>query len=362
MNNNSTVILKKLLTLFLVVIGLYYAKVFLMPLAIGAVVATLFFPFCKWMEGKGIPKGVSVIICAVSLLLVISSICALLVWQISELANDFELLKQRLINSANRAQQFIFTNMGIDIKRQSQILQNEQPSIANVVQFVAGSLASVITNFFLTLVYFFGLLYYRSHIKQFLLRLFPVSQRAETEQVIVDAANVSQQYLVGLTKMIFCLWIMYGIGFGILGVKNALFFAVLCGLLEIIPFIGNITGTTITLLVAMVQGASTTMLLGIITTYGIIQFIQGWVLEPLIVGKQVKINPLFTIIALIIGELIWGLPGIFLAIPLIAMFKIACDHIEPLKPYGYLIGEIEGAKGELGMAKRLKNLFKIGKK
>jgi predicted PurR-regulated permease PerM len=72
--------------------------------------------------------------------------------------------------------------------------------------------------------------------------------------------------------------------------------------------------------------------------------VHGWVLEPLILGHQVKINPLFTIIALIIGDLLWGIPGIILAIPLTAIFKIICDHIEPLKPYGFLIGEIKIVK------------------
>jgi predicted PurR-regulated permease PerM len=76
-------------------------------------------------------------------------------------------------------------------------------------------------------------------------------------------------------------------------------------------------------------------------TYGIIQFIQGWVLEPLILGRQVKINPLFTILALVFGEIIWGIPGVILAIPITAMLKIVCDHIDALKPYGFLIGEIK---------------------
>lgn len=75
-------------------------------------------------------------------------------------------------------------------------------------------------------------------------------------------------------------------------------------------------------------------------TYSAVQFIQGWVLEPLILGPQMKINPLFTILALVLGELLWGISGIILAI-----FKIICDHIEPLRPYGFLIGEIKIKKG-----------------
>jgi len=219
-------------------------------------------------------------------------------------------------------------------------------------------MASVFLNFFLTLVYIFGLLYYRGHIKKFLLMLAIPSNRIEMEKVIYRVAKVSQQYLLGLSKMIVCLWIMYSIGFSILGVKNAFFFAILCGLLEIVPFIGNITGTTITVLVSAVQGASLPILFGIVVTYGIVQFIQGWVLEPLIVGSQVKINPLFTIIALVIGELIWGIAGIFLAIPLMAMFKIVCDHVESLKPYGFLIGKIETVNLQFKPTKKIVNFFK----
>jgi predicted PurR-regulated permease PerM len=73
----------------------------------------------------------------------------------------------------------------------------------------------------------------------------------------------------------------------------------------------------------------------------------------LIVGSQVKLNSLFTIIALVLGEILWGLPGIFLAIPLMAMFKIVCDHVEPLKSYGFLIGAIEHKKTEPGLIRKI---------
>jgi predicted PurR-regulated permease PerM len=117
-------------------------------------------------------------------------------------------------------------------------------------------------------------------------------------------------------------------------------------MLEIIPFIGNLTGTGITVLVAAVNGGSMAMLGGIVIVYGSVQLIQGWVLEPLILGPQVKINPFFTILALVLGEIIWGIPGIILAIPLTAITKIICDHIDSLKPYGFLIGELESSSAE----------------
>jgi len=358
MTTTASSIIKKLLILFLVIAGLHYAKVFLMPLAIGGVLATLFLPFCKWMEEKKVPKGLAALICLFVLILAIAGVGALLDWQISELANDFSLITQKAIDAGDRIQEYIFNHFGISAEKQSQMLKKEQPSITGIMQMVATSLAYVFTNFILVMAYIFLLLYYRNHIKRFFLKLTSASQRNEMERVLQSVTHVSQQYLLGLTKMIVCLWIMYGIGFTILGVKSALFFAIICGLLEIIPFIGNITGTTLTVLVAAVQGASLPMLGGIVGTYVVVQFIQEWVLSPIIVGPQVKINPFTTIIALILGGLIWGIPGIFIAIPLFAMFKIVCDHFEPLKPYGFLMGEIKPGKGEPGFIKKIKSRFK----
>lgn len=336
--------LKKLLLLFLFIAGLYFAREFLIPLSVGAVVATLFLPFCRWLEYKKVPRGMAVVFCLLILLLLLSGIGIVLSHQISTLSNDFSILRERSIELINEVQKYIFAHSGISIEKQNQELIKQQPAIALFLKEIAISLPSLLTNLILTLVYILFLLYYRSHIKQFILKFSSESQRVEMEKVIDSVGHVSQQYLLGLSKMIVCLWVMYGVGFSLLGVKNALFFAFLCGLLEIVPFIGNLTGTTITVLVAGVHGGSFLMLAGIIGTYAVIQFIQGWVLEPLIVGSEVKINPLFTIIALVIGGLLWGLPGIFLAIPLMAMLKIVCDHIEPLKPYGFLIGAIESKK------------------
>lgn len=363
MTTTNTSVIKKLLVLFLVFAGLYYAKSFLMPLFIGGLLATLFLPFCNWMEKKKVSEGLAAFICLLTLLLIISSFVALLGWKISELINDIALIKQKAIETGSHIQEYLFNHLNISIEEQFQILKDEQPSFTSIMRTMAGSFAYVLTNLILVMVYMSFLLYYRVHIRNFFLKLAVPSQRSEMEQIINSATLISQQYLLGLSKMIVLLWIMYGIGFSFIGVKDALFFAILCGLLEIVPFVGNITGTTLTVLVAALHGATFSLLGGIVLTYGVVQFIQGWVLEPLILGPQVKINPLFTIIALVLGELLWGIPGIILAIPLTAMFKIVCDHIEPLKPYGFLIGEIEIKKAEKSFIKKIKNkLLHLSKK
>jgi predicted PurR-regulated permease PerM len=358
MTTSTTAVIKKLLLLFLVFASLYYGKVFIMPFVIGGILAMLFLPFCNWMEKNKIPKGIAVFLCLLTLLLFVSSTVAILSWKISEVMNDIALLKDKTIETGAYIQKYIFNHFNISIEEQFKILKEEKPSYSSMVQILLSSLATLLTNLILVTAYFLFLLYYRSHIKQFILKLTAKSQQKEIEQIIHKVANISQQYLVGLSKMIVCLWIMYYIGFSFIGLENAFFFAILCSFLEIVPFVGNITGTTLTVLIASMHGGNPILLGGIVITYGIVQFIQGWLLEPLMLGPQVKINPLFTIVALVLGELLWGIPGIILAIPLTAMLKIICDHIEPLKPYGFLIGEIELKKtANFSFFKKIKALL-----
>ena len=341
MITTATSAIKRLFLLFLIIGGLYLAKTFLIPIAIGGVLATLFLPLARMLEKKRIPKIVASLLCIFVLLFCVSAIGAVLGWQVSSLLGDYALIKQQAAASVNIIQEYILVHSGISVEKQLQILNNDQLSVPDIMQSLVASAVYIISGFVLTLAYIILFLYYRHHLKEFCLKITQPSQRDEMSIVLSRVAHVSQLYLLGLAKMIFCLWIMYGVGFSLLGIKNALFFAVLCGLLEIVPFIGNITGTTLTVVVAAVQGAGFPLLAGIVATYGVVQLIQGWVLEPVILGPQVKINPFTTIIALVLGELIWGIPGIFLAIPLVAMAKIVCDHVEALKPYGFLIGAVE---------------------
>lgn len=74
-------------------------------------------------------------------------------------------------------------------------------------------------------------------------------------------------------------------------------------------------------------------------------------------GAEVNIHPMFTIIGIVAGEMVWGIPGMVLAIPLMGITKIVCDHVEPLKPFGFLIGEEKKPK-DSGFVDKLKGLFK----
>ncbi|HKZ66039.1 MAG TPA: AI-2E family transporter [Chitinophagaceae bacterium] len=329
-----------LLLVFLVAAGLYFAKPFLVPVCFAALLAMLFLPLSRWLERKKIPKGLAILFCLLLLLSIITIIILLISCQVTDLTSEVSDIENRVRQMTAEIEQFISNHFGIPVKQQEKLWQQQaQNSAANgVLSNMGSTLTGLLVDFILCLVYIFLFMYYRTRIKKFILQLISNQQKENAQQVIHDIQKITQQYLIGIGWMILCLWIMYSIGFSIVGVKYAVFFAILCGLLEIVPFIGNLTGNLLAILMVIIQGGGPGMVFGVLVTYAIVQFLQTYLLEPLVVGVEVNINPLFTIIILVLGELIWGIPGLVLAIPLLGIVKIICDHIEPLKPYGFLIG------------------------
>lgn len=354
-------VIQVLLFFFLAIAGLYYARPFLVPVAFAGLLSMLFLPLSRKMEGKGVNRAVATLLCILLLVGALAGIVALLGWQVKDLATDTEQMEQRVTQMLKQLEQSVSKNLGISPETQQELLNQQQKSGAgagSMVAGVAGSISGILVDTLLVMVYIFLFMYFRGHLKAFILKLVPPTQQRNTRQIIHDIQQVAQQYIGGLGMMIAGLWIMYGIGFSIIGVKNAIFFAILCGLLEIIPFVGNLTGNALTILMAITQGGGMNMVIGILITYALVQFIQSYLLEPLVVGAEVNINPLFTIIIIVVGELIWGIAGMVLAIPLLGIVKIICDHIEPLKPYGFLIGGEPKKKKSKSMGSRIKGWFK----
>lgn len=351
-----------LLFLSLLFAGLYFAAEFLIPVALAAVFSMLFIRLCNWLEFKGMGRGMASLICITLFILGVGLVILLLSWQLSGLVENMDEMKKRLLELLSNLQQWLQRQVGITPTEQKELVKEQGASTGGgtgsmLAGFVSG-IMSVLVNTVLVLVYMFLFLFNRSHIKKFILKLVPQDEKMRADLIVHRAGKVSQQYLSGLGAMIVVLWIMYGIGFSLVGVESAIFFAVLCGILEIIPFIGNLTGTSLTVLSVVIQGGDSKMIIGVLVTYALVQFLQTYILEPLIVGEQVNINPLFTILVIVLGEMIWGIAGMILAIPLLGIVKIICDHVPELQPYGFLIGTEKQRQKKTGLIDKLKNIFK----
>jgi len=338
--------------------ALVFAKPFLVPLCFGALFAMLLLPVAEKIE-KRTGKVPAILISILGMVLLVAGLFFLLGWQMTDIASDASKMEQQITGMVDKLRTQVSENLGIPEGKQQQLLKGQQQGSSNIGAKVAaavGSVMGVLANALLVLVYVFLFLYTRARIRNFIMMLVPQEKKEGARHAISESRNVAQKYLAGMGLMIVCLWILYSIGFTIAGVEHAIFFAILCGLLEIVPFVGNLTGTAITVLMAITQSNGSSVVLGVLITYAIVQLFQSYVLEPMVVGSNVRINPFFTILILILGELVWGIAGMVLAIPLLGIFRIICQHVEPLKPYGYLVSEDKEERSG-GWMQKVKGFF-----
>jgi len=342
--------------------GLYFAAPFLVPVTLAAVLSMVFIRLCNFFESHGMSRTFASLVCISLFVLAMGLIVLLLSIQLGSLAENLDNMEKRIVGMLESLKTWINETIGIKKAEQQKAIEEgtKGKSGGMILAFAAG-LMGVLVNTILVLVYMFLFLSMRGHIKKFVLKLVPRKENVDTGKVIHQTGKVSQKYLSGLAAMIGLLWVMYSVGFSIVGVESAIFFAVLCGLLEIIPFIGNLTGTGLTVLAVMAQGGDGKMVIGVLVTYFLVQFIQTYILEPVIVGEQVNINPLFTIMAIVLGELVWGVAGMVLAVPLLGMAKIICDSYPHLQPYGFLIGPENPKKPKTSILDYVKKIFSTRK-
>lgn len=360
---NKTQLVKPALILAIIVLStviLVYAKMFLVPLVFAGLLSMLLLPIVKWLQKKKVPHVLAILISILVLVAFFALVIFFASWQIADISKNTASIEQQITEKYHAARDYVAEMMGIPPEKQQQLMEEQKSSGSGKIgSFLTGFLSGIfgfLTDFLLVLVYIFLFLFFRAKLKGFVVKLASRGSAADASKTIDEAQKVSQQYLSGMFLMIVCLWIMYTIGFTIAGVKNAFFFAIICGLLELVPFVGNLAGTILTLGMSLAQGGDSSVLIGIAITYFLVQFIQSYLLEPLVVGAEVDINPLFTIVGLVAGEALWGIAGMVLAIPLLGIAKIICEHVESLQPFAYLIGNEKKENG--GLKKKLKNLFK----
>ena len=191
---------------------------------------------------------------------------------------------------------------------------------------------------FLIPVYVFMLLFYQPLLHDFIYKLFSETNQTRVRTMVTQTKVVIQRYLIGLVFEFVIVATLNTLALFALGIEYAILLGIIGALLNIIPYIGGVISVVIYILFALVTKSPEYMFY-VLAAYSIIQFVDNNYIIPKIVASKVKINALVSIIVVIAGNALWGIPGMFLSIPLIAIVKLIFDNIEHLKPWGFLLGD-----------------------
>ncbi len=340
---------------FLIIGGLYLARPFLIPVTIASLLAMLLLPVARKLESLGIKRAISIILCIVLFMLIIMGITTLLSMQGFNLAKNLEEIEQQFRQIFDDIQEYIQSKFGMEKAKQSKIIREKTETLLqSSTNLITGFLGGLAT-FGLIMVYTFFFLYYRNKFFNFILMVSPKILHQQNTVILNQISKVTQRYLTGVSIVILILAVMNSSVLLLLGVNNAIFFGCLAALLNVIPYIGVIIGSLLPFIMTLVTKNEMGPALVVLGALWFNQVIENNLLTPFITGSQVRVNPLSTIMALILGGLIWGVFGMILFIPLIGIIKIIFDHVEELKPLGYLIGDDSDEKDN--SIKKIKRLF-----
>jgi predicted PurR-regulated permease PerM len=328
----------------LIVAFLFILQSVLIPLIIAGLLAFLLYPAYNKLTKWRFPKWLAAILCILAALLVSFSIAAIMIWQVSGFADDTELIKANLTKASDSLINWVGHTTHYSKSEQIKMLKekwNESISSFTGYAFSAiNAMAGFLINCTLVAIYTFLLLIYKQKFNHMLELIVKDKTKLESvKSIITDVSKVSKQFLKGTLLDVLIISILCSVGFLIIGLKQAIFLGILVAVLNVVPYIGAIVGGLIPMMVGLVYTTDWRIALAAGAVCMVVQFIDNNIIMPKVVGSSVSVNPLFSTIALLLGFMLWGIPGMVLSIPLMGIFKVVCDHVEDLKPYGYLFGQ-----------------------
>ncbi len=319
--------------------GLYFAASFLKPLAVALLLAFLMLPVARKLESWKAPRWLSTLTCTLIVVLLLGSVVGLVAYQGKQFSEDYTQLKQKADEKVDQVTAFITSNTGITEEQfKTSVKESSLSQVKNSAQgFLIGLLNST-TDILLMLVYIYTFLFYRTHFKKFVIRLFPDTKRKNVTGVLEESVVTALSYLKGKMMLVALLAVIYSVGLSLIGVKFAVFYGVLAAILSLIPYIGNLIGGALPVLTALLYGNALSALL-VVALFTLTQFVESYVLQPLVVGKEVDLNPMMSILIVILAGILWGIPGMIIAIPYLGIVMVLFSHIPGMEPYAFLLRE-----------------------
>ena len=337
----------RLTCILLSIIAIVYigiiGKPVLVPLVIGFLVAMLLLPLSNFQERKlKLPRIVSSLVSAILFSLAILGVFYFIGTQMAQFQDDLPEFKQQMEDLFHKGQVFVYDRFGVSEEEQLQYIEKNAEQVLKQSSGVVGIAISSVTSMmasamFIFLGIFFFLLY-RSHLVKFIIWCFPPKDQSKVKEVVSEIQSIIKQYILGLLLQVIIVSALMFIAYSIIGIKYAILFAVLCGVLNLIPYVGIFTATVLAAVVTLATGEPI-QALWVVVAVLVVNSIDGNIITPKIIGSKVSLNSFVVLFGIVVAESIWGIAGMFLAIPILAIFKIIFDNVEGLRPYGFLLGE-----------------------
>ena len=322
---------------------LYIGQGIILPIIYATLFAILLNPVVNFLIYLKLKRILAIII---TLLLVLTLIVSLFIFLSSEsnklsassliLVNKFYLLLNQTITKFSLL--FSISTLSINdylAKTRVEALSH----FSQIIEMTINTLGSMLFELFILILYMFMILLYQRHFMEFIHKLLGKAYGSEVTEFLNSTKSLVQSYLTGLLIEAAIVATLYSTGLFIVGIKYAILLGIIGSLLNIIPYLGGLIAASLYMIIAFITKDSAYYVLWVLALFVIVHLIDNSYIIPKLVASKVKINAFVAITAVLAGGSLWGVSGMFLAIPLTGVIKLIFDRIEPLKPWGYFLSD-----------------------
>jgi predicted PurR-regulated permease PerM len=326
---------------------LHVGKAFFLPLVLAVMLDFLLSPVIRFLARLHIPESVGALI----VMLVLFGGISLAIWHLSDPVQQW-LTKAPESLSDVRAKIRKVTKPVQDVGKAAEQVESATQAAAggtqtqqvvvrgpSLSQRLFGSTQEFAIGFFEVMVLLYFLLAAGDLFLQKLVRVVPeFTDKKKAVRIVREAESSVSVYLGTVTLVNLCLGAAVAGAMALVGMPNPLVWGVGAFLLEFVPYLGAATMTAMLTVAGLVTFDDVGRALLVPGVYVAIDLLQANVISPIILGRRLTLNPVAIFVGLLFWTLLWGVAGAFLAVPLLATFKIFCDHIERLRPVGEFLG------------------------
>ncbi|WP_320814206.1 AI-2E family transporter [Flavobacterium sp.] len=349
-DKNTSYVLPLYIKITIILIGFYVlinmlsiAQDIIVPLIFSVMIAVLLHPIVNFFVRIKINRVVAIIFTLLLTFLITATIAVIIFRQLGEFGKSWPLLVDKLTLMLNEATNWASRYFDLSPWKVRQWITKAQEDALSFSNDEVGQTLFAVGNWIMIMllvpVYVFILLFYNKLLIEFIHRLFASRDQKRISRIISETKTVIHSYLAGLIIEAVIVAVLNITVLLFLDIEYAILLGILGALLNVIPYIGGIVAVALPMMVALATKTTSLFAFYVLLFYTIIQIIDNNLIVPLIVSSKVKINALFAIIVVIAGNSLWGVSGMFLSIPLLAVVKVVFDHFGSLKPWGFLLGD-----------------------
>lgn len=319
------------------------AKGLLTPLLLAFFISIMLLPLHSFLRKYKLPELLSIVLSILSLVVVFGLIVWFFSFQIGNLISDFPVIQRNVTSHLNTLSAWIEIQTPFSTAEQVKFIQDQSSKMLNYAGTLLSGAAGSVTSLFILLgllpIYIFLLMFYKNLLLRFVFLWFPKDMHPKVEGTLRQVQVIVKSYLFGLLIQVSYMTVLLGGILLIIGIKHALLIGLIFAFLNLIPYVGALLGNIIGVLLTLASSDQLWPILAVLGTIAAVQFLDNNILMPRIVGSKVKINALATIVGVIIGGEIAGIAGMFLSLPIIAVFKVVFDMTDRFKQWGVLFGD-----------------------